>query len=484
MSDLIKNLNISLIPEFKEFEETQKKLVEENPFVEITDSKSYEVAKKSRTALLKGRTSLTNQEKVLKQHISAFSKEVSSKTLELIEITKPHEEKQQEEVTRYEEAKQREKDELERIEKERIFKIENHLDNLETNAYELIQKMVYESISDVEQSILNSFETDFDFEEFVSIKSQVKSRVLIQFESKKDNLVRLENERLQNEKIRQENERLEQQTKIQNERLQKVTSLLVYGTPTNFDLSKIGQLYEYSETEFNELINSFNDLKAEKEREKLEADQKQKQIELDRQEAEKVEKDKIFESKKTRLFNLGFEQFENHFAIIDFGLQLDSTQVYNADFLDFENIISEMEKAIKFAKKEIENNAIREKNTIRLFDRGFTVDMQVLEYELVHEKYSDIRVTEKEVLSDNFDKVLEVFETKIKEAENKDLELQKQKESRELEFKNLKSVFEKQIKKLSLNTDIENVEFRTFAEKANEKLEALKNQLLTELNNF
>ena len=57
----LEDLKVSNLPELQGWKEKQQKLVEENPYVEIVDNKSYEVACKSRTALLKGRTELEKQ---------------------------------------------------------------------------------------------------------------------------------------------------------------------------------------------------------------------------------------------------------------------------------------------------------------------------------------------------------------------------------------------------------------------------------------
>ena len=57
----LSDLKVNNLPELQGWKEKQEKLVSENPFVEITDNKTYEVACKRRTALLKGRTELEKQ---------------------------------------------------------------------------------------------------------------------------------------------------------------------------------------------------------------------------------------------------------------------------------------------------------------------------------------------------------------------------------------------------------------------------------------
>ena len=102
----LSDLKVSNLPELQGWKEKQEVLVKDNPYVEITDNKTYEVACKSRTALLKGRTELEKQDKLVASKLSTFRKDVKTETDNLIAITLPFEEKQQIEVKRYEEIKE------------------------------------------------------------------------------------------------------------------------------------------------------------------------------------------------------------------------------------------------------------------------------------------------------------------------------------------------------------------------------------------
>ena len=106
------------IKELSGWEVKQNELVKNHPFVKITDNETYEEAKKNRTALRTGRTDIQKQD----TSIGSFFRELRSKTKKiadsLIDITKPHEDKQQAEIDVWEAKKAEEKAEKERIEQE------------------------------------------------------------------------------------------------------------------------------------------------------------------------------------------------------------------------------------------------------------------------------------------------------------------------------------------------------------------------------
>lgn len=59
------SLDANMLPELNGWKDTQLKVVEENPYISIEDFKSYEEAKKNRTALVTARTTIQNQEKLI-----------------------------------------------------------------------------------------------------------------------------------------------------------------------------------------------------------------------------------------------------------------------------------------------------------------------------------------------------------------------------------------------------------------------------------
>src|SRR5690606_26373709 len=132
---------------------------------------TYEEAKKHRTALRTGRTTLEKQEKLVTKKLNEFKNKVKETTAELIKITLPHEEKQQAEVSRYEEIKEQERLERERIEEERIQGHKENIAKFKSDWENRIELLVYENsvslqsefIKEIANTDLESFE-EFDIE--------------------------------------------------------------------------------------------------------------------------------------------------------------------------------------------------------------------------------------------------------------------------------------------------------------------------------
>ena len=220
MTQGIIKINIREIPAYQNARERQLQLVKENPFIEVTDTKTYDEAKKRRTNLRKGRYELQNGEKIIASKIKEFRNYVKSETEKLIAITLPHEEKQQSEVERYEEAKRREKEERERLERERIEKLKAIIINFRQEKQSQILKATIDTVDEVEASII---EFEADVEEFQNDLSLVKEQLLETLQNKREQLeeaecMRLEKERLEAEKKRLEQERKEQEAKMKAER--------------------------------------------------------------------------------------------------------------------------------------------------------------------------------------------------------------------------------------------------------------------------
>lgn len=112
--------NVNSIAEIQGKRELLENIVKENPFVEVIDNTTYEVGKKSRTALRTARTSTRAEEKVL---VDAIKKNITDKIkviyAEFVDITGPAEDLQQETITSYENIKALEKAERDRIAEER-----------------------------------------------------------------------------------------------------------------------------------------------------------------------------------------------------------------------------------------------------------------------------------------------------------------------------------------------------------------------------
>ncbi len=216
----IEKLEATQLPELQGLKEKQMQIVKENPFIEITDNTTFEVAKKSRTNLVSARTDIEKQDKLIASKIKKFREMVSGVSEELISITKPHEEKQQDEVKRYEAIKEAEKAEKARLEEERKAKIKSAIDAIYNDAISRINHLNFISIeglkTDLEENIYKT-ETD-QFEEFELDFNEKLNLIKSQFSSKEKQLTELENQRIEAENLKAEREKLEADRKALEEK--------------------------------------------------------------------------------------------------------------------------------------------------------------------------------------------------------------------------------------------------------------------------
>ena len=211
----ISNIDISNI-EFTGFEDLRNEIIsviEENPFIEIIDNNSYNDAKKRRTALKSARVKPQNDDKLLASKIQVIRKSIKGKHDELVDLVLPHEEKQQEEVTRWEMKKEEEKKEKERLEKERVDAIKKEIDKIETECYFLISSCKFQSIENIKIQVYDLLNTDFDFEEFDYSFTLSKTRVETVLNDKILSLKNEENERLEKIKLQAEKDAAEKKAK-------------------------------------------------------------------------------------------------------------------------------------------------------------------------------------------------------------------------------------------------------------------------------
>lgn len=379
------SLNAKNLPELQGLKDKQLELVKECPFVEIIDNSTYELAKKHRTALVKGRTSLESQDKLIASKLTSFRKEVKSVTDELISITLPHEEKQQEEVKRFEQIKENERLERERLENERIEKIKSTISDFESCCYALISQMTFQNAKETKETLDKHFSIDYDAQEFDILYQQAKNRVQSQFDLKHSEVIEKENQRVENERLA---------------------------------------------------------------REKAEADAKLKAIEeqqekerAEREEKEREEKVKVFEIRKNRLAeigiilnSLGFFVFpDSKIFVVNYSIE----NIFDADVIDFENILTKAKKAIQDAKEETER--------------------------LAKQKEEDERLSKLD-------------------AEN----LKKENKARVKRLAKDKKIISQSLEVYfaDLHFATENQETKDFIENANTRIQSLKNELLTDLKNL
>jgi DNA segregation ATPase FtsK/SpoIIIE-like protein len=198
--DLIQVRNL---PELQGWKEKQQAIVKANPFVSCEDPKTYEKGKNNRTALVSARTDIQKQDKLIASKLKEIRSEAAKISEELIAITQPHEDKQQEEVRRYEAAKEMERLEKERIEKERKQALQMSINDFYVDWKHEISKAEFGDLKSLDVAIAEALniQSKIEMEEFESDHADNCTLLRIQLQEKIQYLTEKENTRLEAEKL-------------------------------------------------------------------------------------------------------------------------------------------------------------------------------------------------------------------------------------------------------------------------------------------
>jgi hypothetical protein len=207
----LETLEVSMLPELQGWKEKQEAIVRENPFIAIVDNKTYEEAKKSRTVLVSARTAIEKQDKLIASKLKDVRTKAGNLSTEVISISLPHEEKQQEEVKRYEAVKEterleKEKKEKERKEKERKEAIEVSIEGFYSAWKSAIESLIFEGIEAFKASFQENLDKT-DVSQFEEFELQFASKVQLlkqQLEDKIQVLTDKEDQRIAAEKLAKE----------------------------------------------------------------------------------------------------------------------------------------------------------------------------------------------------------------------------------------------------------------------------------------
>jgi len=290
------------IKELSGWEVKQNELVKNHPFVKITDNETYEEAKKNRTALRTGRTDIQKQD----TSIGSFFRELRSKTKKiadsLIDITKPHEDKQQAEIDVWEAKKAEEKAEKERIEQERIDAIKKVISDCDQNITEVIDGMTFETIKESRDKCVDfiAIAGKTEFEEFDVLFEDMVERQQKNINETIERLKKAEEQRLQ---------------QLKESRVAKINELKLAGMEliskaTTDDFDQLGdKIKEAMETDFDfgDLSSTYSSekfeiLKLGKAKSKELKDQKKREDEL-QLEKEKQSQRENFSDWKESIFD-------------------------------------------------------------------------------------------------------------------------------------------------------------------------------------
>lgn len=374
-------LNPSQLQELSGWEQKQYEIVEQNPFVKVENTETYELAKQHRTALRTARTDLQKQDADIASVLTAFRKSVKAETNRLIEITQVHEERQQEEVKEWEAAIEQRR--LEREQKEREAEEEQRRKIQEIGAHlqEFTDSMEYENMDAVEKEFeeaCNHYDNDSEL-----MLNPVWSVML-------DTEIEDRRERFENRKreLKKEHEReVERRIYIEKNSLQalaKEASEIVYITePEHRDTIKprvdelfSGHRFEQLKTEFDDLIAD-TAIRVEKQVQKLEQDAQRieqlKELEQLRQEKAKLEREKEqreIQERRAKIEAEARQRFESRAAILTdagfknegtwFNLKVDGKnlgmfshgEVRELSDADFEQQVKNVELSVKKIEQE------------------------------------------------------------------------------------------------------------------------------------
>jgi len=290
----LEKIDVKKLPELQGWKEKMQLAVKENPFVEIKDRSTYEVAKKHRTALRTARTDVQNQDKTVASKLRELRSKVADESDKLVQITQPHEEKQQFEIDRYEEIKAKEKREKEEAEKNRVIGINDQIEQFKVFVGKTRAEMTFDNIDTSIngcEHLYGEYKSDFDFQEFEPMFDDVYKRAMDSLNEKANELKAREQQRLENERLIKEAEK-------KDERLKKLQPYLIF-------IRDMDVLMALGDSSFDAEVESL--AKQKKMHDKSEAEKLQKEEEereknrLIKEKLDKLEREKSEREEKERL---------------------------------------------------------------------------------------------------------------------------------------------------------------------------------------
>ena len=383
-------------------------------------------------------------QKIIKDNKSAFEsykKAYTIKLEELIEVNESLEDQVNTKIKQQEQFVKEEKEEAQRMEVLRVQTIKDKIDEIEKSCYEIINQTSFDEVEFSKTKLVAFSEIDFDFEEYDILFEGIKSRVESAFESKISSLTILENQRLDNIRLEEENKEAKRISDLQASRLTEIMPYVAFGEPID-----LARLYELEEDVFDGLLHTKESLfnlevkRKEKEKELLDAENLAKETKA------RQEKDQIFEIRKKRLAEIGINLIDGWFKDGLGEILLNQDVIYSKDSLAFE-------KYLEIAKEYVAGQ--------KALETPFEEEQEEIDLELSKGKNQT---------GWNF-----VNLEQLKQA-NKERVRRLSKD---------KLYFSTKINKIPLlSKEFSNEESLLFVTKANERIQSLKNELLTELENL
>jgi hypothetical protein len=225
-----KKFSVAQLPELNGKKEEIKSIIDANPEVDVLDNATYELAKKSRTAVKSLRTGLEKEQKEVKKKIKEFVLDVVDKEYDaLILSVKNQENIRQEPIDIWEAKKEEERLEKLRLEELRVKNIKEVVQAFIDAWKETISCMIYENVSEA-KSYFEKTISEFDrvkleefeilFDDAVGYLDNLINAKIQQLESVEK--IRLEQLRITEEleKQRIENEKISELYRIEREKFE------------------------------------------------------------------------------------------------------------------------------------------------------------------------------------------------------------------------------------------------------------------------
>lgn len=208
-------IKVDALAEVQVKKESLLATIKDNPFVEITDNASHDAAKKSRTALRTARTDTEKEEKLVLGKIKeCITDKVKNHYAGFKEIIRPAEDRQQAEVTRWEDIKEQERQEKARLDEERRQRHINAIEKFYNDTRKVIDNLDYQA--SVNFDIRHDFE-DYSFEEFADQFESKVEMLKIYLTDKKSKLQEEETLRLEREDLNRRMEEIKKKEALKNQ---------------------------------------------------------------------------------------------------------------------------------------------------------------------------------------------------------------------------------------------------------------------------
>jgi len=222
--------DIAQLPELKGKKKEITDVIKANPVVEVIDNASYELAKKSRTAVKTLRTSLEKEKKDVNDRIkNNVLLVVSNEYDSLIANVRNDENARQEPITIWEEKKENERLEKLRLEQERVDNIKKSIQEFANHWNTKISLLTFVQLDEFETALGEAF-VNFDrgnLAEYEVLFDDQKLSIYAYFEAMVKHLTEQEEVRLEKiklaeerEKQRVENEKIAEEQRIEREKFE------------------------------------------------------------------------------------------------------------------------------------------------------------------------------------------------------------------------------------------------------------------------